>query len=119
LDQENETRIACEAINAQMKAMRLDRLVRAHAFSTKSHSKMVVADDGRGGWNAIVGSCNWLSSGFTSTEVSLRMQDPLAVSDVMETLSQMAQRVTVLNGGVAARLAGRALNIRRSTAPST
>lgn len=119
LDQENETRIACEGINAQMKTMRLDRLVRAHAFSTRSHSKMVVADDGRGGWNAIVGSCNWLSSGFTSTEVSLRMQDPLAVSDVMESLSQMAQRVTGLNGGVAARLAGRALNIRKSTSPST
>lgn len=119
VDQENETRMACEAINAQMKGMRLDRLVRAHAFSTESHSKMLVADDGRGGWNAIVGSCNWLSSGFTSTEVSLRMNDPLAVSDVMETLSQTAQRVTGLNGGVAARLAGRALNIRRSVVPST
>ena len=117
-DQENATRIACEAINAEMRASNLDRLVRAHAFSTGSHAKLIVADDGRGGWNATVGSCNWLSSGFTSTEASLRISDPLAVSDVMEALAQMAHRVTGLNGGIAARLAGGAVNIRRAVQPS-
>jgi cardiolipin synthase len=119
INQDNETRTACEAINAEMRAAGLDRLVRAHAFSTGSHAKLIVADDGRGGWNAVVGSCNWLSSGFTSTEVSLRISDPLAVSDVMEVMAQMAQRVTGLNGGIAARLAGRAVNIRRVVVPST
>ncbi|MEG3179002.1 hypothetical protein U1872_22565, partial [Sphingomonas sp. RB3P16] len=51
-------------------------------------------------------------------EASVRLTDPLLVSDVMETLSQMAHRVTGLNGGVAARLAGTAVNIRRRTVPS-
>lgn len=36
-------------------------------------------DDGKGGWCAFVGSCNWLSSDFTSFETSLRMRDPLVV----------------------------------------
>jgi cardiolipin synthase A/B len=47
-----------------------------HPFSTNSHAKIVVADNGKGGWNALIGSCNWLASDFTSFEVSIRLRTP-------------------------------------------
>lgn len=50
--------------------------VLVHMFSTGSHSKIVVSDDGRGGWFASVGSCNWLGSPFESFEVSAKIRDP-------------------------------------------
>ena len=66
---------------------------------------------------AALGSCNWLSTGFTSFEASVRTNDPLLVSDIMDALAQLAMTVTGLNGGVAAQLAGQAVNIRKSNAP--
>lgn len=81
-DEDNTTRAACEAINARMRSEGLDQFVRAHSFSTGSHAKMAVADDGRDGFVAALASCNWLSTGFTSLEASVRLSAPLIVSDV-------------------------------------
>lgn len=114
-DGANATRDACAAINQRMKKAGLEQFIRAHPFSTASHAKVLVADDGKGGFVAALGSCNWLSTGFASFEVSVRSGDPLLVSDIMEALAQMAMAVTGLNGGVAAQLAGQAINIRKHT----
>lgn len=110
----NDTRAACAAINDRMKREGLQQFVRAHPFPTDSHSKIVVADDGRGGFLALLGSCNWLSADFRSFEISLKATDPLLVSDIMEVCAQMAVSVTGLNGGIAATLAGQSINIRNS-----
>ncbi len=110
----NETRAACAGINDRMKREGLHQFVRAHPFPTDSHAKFVVADDAKGGFLAVLGSCNWLSADFRSFEISLRATDPLLVSDIMEVSAQMATAVTGLNGGIAATLAGQAVNIRKN-----
>ncbi len=112
-DEENATRTACGAINAEMKRHGLSHFVRAHSFSTQSHAKLIVADDGADGFVGVVGSCNWLSSGFSSFEASVRLTNRLIVSDLMDALGEMAHTVTGLNGGVAAELSGQAINMRR------
>jgi hypothetical protein len=99
-----------------MRKAGFEQFIRAHPFSTESHAKIVVADDGKGGFVAALGSCNWLSTGFTSFEASIRTTDPLLISDIMEAMAQTAMSVTGLNGGIAAQLAGQAINIRRRNA---
>lgn len=115
----NETREACVAINERMKKSGLNQFVRAHPFPTDSHSKIIIADDGKGGVIGALGSCNWLSTGFTSFELSFRSTDPLLVSDMMEVCAQMARVAVGLNGGIAAALAGQAINIRKRTVERT
>ena len=76
----------------QMKLASLDGLIFFHPFSTQSHAKMIVADDLAGGeFSAIVGSCNWLSSGFLSFEASLRLRGPKLVCEVLNVLAKMSR----------------------------
>lgn len=59
-------------------------------FSTKSHAKIVVADNKDGSFLAVVGSCNWLSSGFHSYEASIVVRDTAIVADVVSKLADVA-----------------------------
>lgn len=69
-----------------------------HMFSTESHSKIVVSDDGRGGWFAAVGSCNWLGSPFESFEVSVKVRDPAFCGRIVRHLATMSMgRETIWN----------------------
>lgn len=76
----------------QIVAAGLDGTIHIHLFSTHSHAKLIVADDLTGGmFSAIVGSCNWLSSGFNSFDASIRSRDPQIVSDVLQTLAKLSR----------------------------
>ena len=61
-----------------------------HMFSTGSHSKIVASDDGRGGWFAAIGSCNWLGSPFESFEVSVKVRDPDFCGRIVRHLATMS-----------------------------
>jgi hypothetical protein len=77
---------------AKLAAISLDNIVTIHPFSTHSHAKILVADDGQTGRDiAIVGSCNWLYSGFKSFEASVRLRDPDIVADVLDVLSDLSR----------------------------
>jgi hypothetical protein len=66
--------------------------IRVHPFSTNSHAKVVVADSQKGGgWNALIGSCNWLASDFSSFETSIRLRDPYFVGSLIRRLASLAQ----------------------------
>jgi len=70
----------------------LDSLIVFHPFSTHSHAKIVVADDMQnGGFSALVGSCNWLSSGFRSFDASVRSRDPILVPEVLNVLAKLSR----------------------------
>jgi len=56
--------------------------VHIHLRSTGSHGKLMIADDGMGSYIALVGSCNWLYTGFDRMELSLKMTEPAAVGEV-------------------------------------
>lgn len=61
-----------------------------HPFSTNSHAKVVFADSSKG-WNALIGSCNWLASDYTSFEMSLRLREPFLIGQLIRKLAGLAQ----------------------------
>lgn len=61
-----------------------------HPFSTNSHAKVVFADSSKG-WNALIGSCNWLASDYRSFETSLRLREPLLIGQLIRKLAGLAQ----------------------------
>ena len=76
---EEETRNSAAAVEIA-KTIRNDRDLarkfRVHMRSTRSHAKLLLVDTADGDWVAAVGSCNWLSSPFRSTEVTVVLRDP-------------------------------------------
>jgi cardiolipin synthase len=66
--------------------------IRIHLRSTGSHSKLIIADDGEGGYTAVVGSCNWLYTGYDRFELTLRLQEPALVADVMDRFSALVAK---------------------------
>jgi cardiolipin synthase len=66
--------------------------IRVHPFSTRSHAKILVCDDGKSERLSVtVGSCNWLSSGFQNYEASIRFSDPGVVSAVIEQIADLTR----------------------------
>jgi hypothetical protein len=66
--------------------------VRIHLRSTGSHSKLLIADDGKGGYVALIGSCNWLYTGFNRLELSFRCRDPRLVANGLDLLAGLVAR---------------------------
>lgn len=86
------TAAVVKAIRARVSSAGLDHMLKVHPFSTRSHAKFLIADDGISGrFSAVIGSCNWLSSRFDSIEASVRIRDPLLVADLAYALAEMAK----------------------------
>jgi phosphatidylserine/phosphatidylglycerophosphate/cardiolipin synthase-like enzyme len=64
--------------------------IKIHQFTTRSHAKLLISDDGRGRWSAIIGSCNWLSSEFDSFEASVRIRDPALAGQLVRHVAAMS-----------------------------
>lgn len=67
----------------------INRQVHLHGFPTYSHAKLLFADDGRGNFFAVIGSCNWLYSGFASVEASVRLRSSQIVADCLVLLEKL------------------------------
>ncbi|CAI2111849.1 nuclease NucT [Serratia fonticola] len=74
--------------------------VHIHDFSTHSHAKMLIADNGGNEYFVVLGSCNWLLTGFSSTEVSLRIRHPRFVFDCLSTLEKLMSTPGKIKGTV-------------------
>jgi cardiolipin synthase len=126
----SSSRDACEALRAAISNEgRSDDIV-VHPFTTGSHAKLLIADDGEGGWSAVVGSCNWLSTDYESFDASIRMRDPAIVGELIGHLASLsvgsdgiwnrtAGDLTVLGRRIASspRPAGRTTSVRVLLAP--
>lgn len=77
-------------LQGAVKAAGREDLIVVHPFTTRSHAKLLVADDGQEHWSAIVGSCNWLSSDFDSFEVSVRLRDPALIGECLRHIAAMS-----------------------------
>lgn len=108
-----------EGYRAEVASRELQRFVKVHPFSTGSHAKILLADDGRGRFQATIGSANWLYTDFSSFEVSVRLSDGSIVADVMSALADMAYEATGNWAGVPFDLAGRAKMVRSDQARRT
>lgn len=116
---QNATRKAAANIQEELAKTSMGDAIKVHQFSTNSHAKIVVADDGVPNRHfAIVGSCNWLYSGFQSFEASVRIRDPLLCAEVVDQLAELSRA-----GGhwtpLTNHFARLAFDIRREAAPST
>jgi cardiolipin synthase len=84
---------AAIAINLRIgKDAELRSRCRIHLHSTRSHAKLIVADAaGRSPseYVAVVGSCNWLYSGFDRVETSIVLREPHAVGAVAHETAEL------------------------------
>ncbi|RWF80351.1 MAG: hypothetical protein EOQ36_32835 [Mesorhizobium sp.] len=87
----NSSRFAAGKLQAAIAEAGRTDLISVHPFSTNSHAKIVVADNQRGSWSALVGSCNWLASDFKSFETSMRLRDPRMVGDLVRKIAGLSQ----------------------------
>jgi cardiolipin synthase A/B len=91
---------------------------RVHMSSTRSHAKLIVADVGNAQrFIAVVGSCNWLSSGFFRVESSVVLRHPLAVSRVAQEFAEVIF-VALPTSTVAGDLNRLARDLRKVPAPT-
>jgi hypothetical protein len=64
--------------------------LRFHEQSTRSHAKAVVFDpEEQGQYVALIGSCNWLASGYASVEASVCLRSAGIVREVLKCLARM------------------------------
>jgi len=90
LEEVASSRRAIETLLSKEQVVEMGDSLRIHPFSTGSHAKIVVADSRReGGFLAVVGSCNWLTSPFKSYEASVVLRDPTIVADVVGVLANI------------------------------
>lgn len=126
----SESQNAVKALAGAIAAAGRGHTVTVHPYSTGSHAKVVVADNGQGRWHALIGSCNWLASDFSSFEASVRVRDPQFVGDLIARLAGLSRgrpglwtdnavSLTVLGRRVAGlpRGNGRTANMRLILAP--
>lgn len=85
------TRDAVIELNKQLENQELHAL-RICPFSTGSHCKVILSDDGHPDrFSAWVGSCNWLSSPFRSLEASIRVRDSEIVADIVDEMAELSR----------------------------
>jgi cardiolipin synthase A/B len=101
------------AIRERIHQAGLSGLVEVHNFSTRSHSKLLIGDDGAGAVTATIGSCNWLSSGYGSFELSFRLRDPQLVADALSEAIELARPPDQQIPDIAARLGELTRGLRR------
>jgi phosphatidylserine/phosphatidylglycerophosphate/cardiolipin synthase-like enzyme len=78
-------------LQARLTEQKIDR-IRVHPFSTDSHAKFLLADTGSiDQFNCVIGSCNWLYSGFESIEISAKLRDPRIISEIVAELGELSR----------------------------
>ncbi|MGA2058567.1 MAG: AAA domain-containing protein [Bradyrhizobium sp.] len=79
------TKSIFDKLSADLKAR-----IRFSERETGSHAKVVLSDSGpENSYEAYVGSCNWLSSLFKSTEVSIRIREPRVIATLAGALATL------------------------------
>lgn len=87
----NKTEIAGRLVLSRLSAEARER-VRLGRDPTGSHAKVLLADSGAGGtYQAVVGSCNWLSATYAALELSVRLREPRLVREIAGVLADMSR----------------------------
>lgn len=88
----NATRQAALALKDRLAREGIQDRIRVHMTSTRSHSKLVLADVGEPDrFQALIGSCNWLSSDFKAFDVTLRLREPALLAELAFDLAELAR----------------------------
>lgn len=88
----NDTRRAAAAFKALLESEGVDDRIKIHQTSTRSHSKLILYDRGNAErFEALLGSCNWLSTGFSSFDATVKLRSPEIVADIAYILAELAR----------------------------
>jgi len=71
-----------QLISARITSSQHSNRIRVHKQSVVSHAKFLIADDGEGGYLAVTGSCNWLSTPFRAVEISVVLRHPPLIAQI-------------------------------------
>ena len=111
-DERRSTAKVVQQLRAELESEGLEGLT-IHPFSTGSHAKIVLADDGTPDkLIALVGSCNWLYSGSSSFEVSVRLRDYQLVADVIDQVAELSRGGNGHWTNLTSELVAQAVNLR-------
>jgi cardiolipin synthase len=92
--------------------------LRVHPFSTRSHAKFIICDEGNPNrLAAVLGSCNWFYSNFTSFDASVRLRDPEIVSDLLFQVAELSCGVERHWTDITDEFARLAVNARQQPSP--
>lgn len=112
-DAKNSTQIALASLRQDPRIDNLNGGLIFHPYSTGSHAKLIFADTlVAGKFVAVVGSCNWFTSSFSSYEVSLVLRDPRILEDVVAYFALLS----CLHDGIWSTLATELVNISQELA---
>jgi hypothetical protein len=110
-----------EAININQiiqKDLILRDRARVHMECTRSHAKILIADTGSQARHlAVVGSCNWLSTGFSRVEASVVLRHAHAVANCAQDFADLILR-TIPVSEVAGDLNRLARNLKKLPTPN-
>jgi cardiolipin synthase len=68
----------------------LRKRVAVHMRTTRSHAKLLIADAGSAErYVAVVGSCNWLYTGFNRVDLSVMFREPAIVAGLANELAEL------------------------------
>lgn len=113
VDDFNTTQVAVKALRELPRIRQMGQGFVFHSYSTGSHAKIIIADTEKiGEYVAVVGSCNWFTSNFSSYEVSILLRDPQIVSDV----AKYFELLTCIHDGVWSDLATEFVQIEQDLA---
>ena len=116
------TRATVIQIRGELARSGEDELIRLHPFSTRSHAKFAIADRHGKTPIALLGSCNWLSSGMQLIEVCARLRDAAIVADLLFQAAELScgrdGHWTELTSELAAYAAQLARDARTEVKPS-
>lgn len=118
IEEHSSTREAIASLRRDVEIRRLSNGITFHPFSTGSHAKVLLADSGEAGaFVAVLGSCNWLTSGFTAYEASVILRDTAAVREV----ASLFAKLVCMHDGIWSELATEMarINVSLSEVPPT
>ena len=117
--EDNTTREVVRSIRTMVASEQLESL-HVHPFSTGSHSKILLADEGEPDrMYAFVGSCNWLSSPFRSFEATVRLRDPSIVADVVDQVAELSKGGRGHWSPLTKELAAMSARLRAASSPAS
>jgi len=117
-DERRSTAKVVQQLRAELESEGLEGLT-VHPFSTGSHAKIMLADEGTPEkMIALVGSCNWLYSGFSSFEVSVRLRDIQLVADVIDQVAELSRGGNGHWTNLTSELVAQAVHLRSQKSPN-
>lgn len=115
---QNNTRKAALELKRKIIESGYEKSIIFHTQTSNSHSKILFYDDGgKDTYVAVIGSCNWLYSGFDSFETSVKIRDQALVSDVSLELAELGRPLDNQVPKFTAELVRLGMKIRKNATP--